>query len=319
LYVIYAGRLFGAKMPVPEHVSREDTPMVADYLRDVLRRGHGCVVFASTSTAAHVCQVAHTSGYDFSGITFRVGGEPLTPAKYSEIQSVGAGVINSYAMTEIGIAGFGCAAARSACDDVHLMTSSVAAIQRRRDTRFGGGELDVLLLTTLFDKSSKFLLNVETGDYGVLETRHCGCELGALGLNEHLHTIRSFEKLTGDAMTFVGTDLIRIIEELLPARFGGVSTDYQMVEREEVGGRTQLDILVSPGVGDVDDAAVVDLILSELKRGSETNRMMAEVWRQSGMLRVRREHPHVSSGGKLLSLHILKESSPPTDSESSTA
>jgi hypothetical protein len=105
-------------------------------------------------------------------------------------------------------------------------------------------------------------------------------------------------------MTFVGTDIVRIIEEVLPARFGGVSTDYQMVELEDAGGQTRLDVIVGPDVGVVDEAQVVDLVLDELSKGSDTNRMMAAVWRERQVLRVRRESPHLTSGGKLLSLHI---------------
>ena len=52
----------------------------------------------------------------------------------------------------------------------------------------------------------------------------------ALGYTTHIHTIRSWEKLTSEGMTFCGHDLIRLIEEVLPARFGGRPTDYQFVE-----------------------------------------------------------------------------------------
>jgi hypothetical protein len=37
-------------------------------------------------------------------------------------------------------------------------------------------------------------------------------------------------------MNFLGTDLLRLIDEVLPARFGGAPTDYQFVEREDERG-----------------------------------------------------------------------------------
>ena len=126
-------------------------------------------------------------------------------------------------------------------------------------------------------------------------------------MTQHLHTIRSFDKLTGEGMSFVGTDIVRIIEEVLPSKFGGASTDYQMLEYENAAGLTRLDVVVSPSIGEVDDGEVVSLVLAELARGGDTNRMMAEVWRQGRILRVRREQPYVTPAGKQLSLHILRQ------------
>jgi hypothetical protein len=303
MYIVHAGRLFGAPIPSPEYISGEQTAIVAECLRDVLRCKPGCVVACSPSAAVRVCQVARAAGIDLHGVSFAAGGEPLTPAKMSEIQAAGADAFNIYAFTEGGIVGFGCAGERDACDDIHLQMSTLAAIQRERNTPFGGGVVKSFLFTSLLHRPSRMLLNVESGDYGVLETRHCGCELGELGLTQHLHAIRSFDKLTGEGMTFVGTDMVRIVEEVLPRRFGGASTDYQMAETED-GGRARVDVLVSPAVGAVDENEVVNVILAELSRGSDTNRMMAEVWRQGQTLRVIREKPRLTAAGKLLSLHI---------------
>ena len=306
LYVVHAGRLFGSPIPSPEYVSAEQTGIVAECLRDLLRRRPGCVVACSPSAAVRLCQVSRSAGIDLHGVTFVAGGEPLTPAKMAEIRLAGADAINIYAFTEGGIVGFGCAGEREACDDIHLQQGSLAVIQRARGTSFGGGQVNAFLFTSVLERPSRMLLNVENGDYGVLESRDCGCELGELGLKQHLHTVRSFDRLTGEGVTFVGTDLVRIIEEVLPSRFGGASTDYQMVEVEE-GGRTRLDIVVDPGVGPVDEDEVVHLVLAELSCGGDTNRMMAEVWRQGQTLRLKREKPHLTPGGKLLPLHVARD------------
>lgn len=305
MYVVHAGRVFGSPVPSPEYVSGEQTVIVAECLRDVLRRSPGCVVACSPSAAVRVCQVSRSAGFDLHRVTFVAGGEPLTPAKMSEIRSAGADAINIYAFTEGGIVGFGCAGEKPASDDIHLQQGSLAVIQRDRSTSFEGGLVRSFLFTSVLERPSRMLLNVESGDYGVLETRHCGCELGELGLTQHLHTIRSFDKLTGEGMTFVGSDMVRIIEEVLPSRFGGASTDYQMAETED-SGRTILDVVVSPDVGEVDEDALVRVILAELGRGNDTNRMMAEVWRQGRVLRVKREKPHLTAAGKLLPLHLRR-------------
>jgi len=307
LYVVYAGRLFGTKMPAPEYVSGEQIQVVADCVRDMAARIEGVVVYASPSSAARLCRTAGARGYDFTSVTFRVVGEPLTAAKMEEIRRVGAGAVNVYAFAEGSIVGYGCAGSSDAADDMHFLATSLAVIQHSRDTRFGGGVVDAFLFTSLSDKTPKILLNVENGDYGILESRECGCELGVCGLTQHIHTVRSFDKLTGEGMTFVGTDIVRIIEEVLPSRFGGASTDYQMLEYEDATGVTRLDVVVHPAVGEIDDGEMVSVILAELARGGDTNRMMAEVWRQGGILRVRREPPHMTAAGKLLSLHILRQ------------
>ena len=304
-YVIYAGRLFGTRMPAPEYVTAEQVNVVADSLSVVLRGGKGCVLLTSPSSAVRVCKEFKARQSDLAGVTFVLGGEPLTPAKMAELRASGAHAVNLYAFAEGGVVGFGCAGRDAVSDDVHILTGALAVTQHRRETPFGGGTLNALLFTTLFDKSPKILLNAENGDYGTLEERHCGCELGDVGSTRHLHSLHSFDKLTGEGMTFVGTDLVRVMEAVLPARFGGASTDYQMVEYEDVEGRTRLDLVVDPGVGDVDENELVRVVLMELGRGGDTNRMMAEMWRQGGMLRVRRERPHVTAGGKLLPLHIM--------------
>lgn len=307
LYLVHAGRLFGSRIPAPEYVGTERVRDIVRCIEVILTQGRGCVVCCSPSSAAAAARTAVSAGISLSGVTFMTGGEPLSPAKNTEIRSAGAHAVNMYASSEMGTIGYGCAGTTPASDDIHVLEGSQAVIQYERATPFGGGVVQSLLFSSLHERSAKILLNVESGDHGVLETRECSCMFGELGLKRHLHTIRSFDKLTGQGMTFVGTDMVRIIEHVLPGRFGGASTDYQMVEREDVEGQTRLDVIVSPDVGAVDEAQVVALVLRELSKGSDTNRMMAEVWRERRVLRVRRERPHLTAGGKLLSLHIEKK------------
>jgi hypothetical protein len=304
-YTVYAGRFFGAALPSPEYVSLDEADKIAGYMAEVLRKGQGCVLASYTNSAIRVCQAARERKLDISGATFAVGGEPLTEAKLKEIRAVGARAINSYGAAEAGLIGSGCANP-VAVDDMHLLKDSQALIQHRRETLFGGASVDAFLFTSLLTKAPKVLLNVELGDYGVMETRQCGCRLGELGLTEHIYNIRSFDKLTGEGMSFAGTDLVRIMEEILPARFGGTSIDYQMMEEEDEQGHTRLSIIVSPGVGEIDEAELVRTVLAELSKGKDTQRMMTEIWAQAGMLRVKRMAPFVTAGGKLLPLHIQK-------------
>ena len=113
--------------------------------------------------------------------------------------------------------------------------------------------------------------------------RACGCPIGELGLPLHVHTLRSVEKLSSEGMSFIGSDLIVLIEETLPQRFGGSATDYQFVE-EEVNGLPKVSLLVSPQLGTINEPAVVSTVLETLGRHSTGTQMMADVWRGGGTL-----------------------------------
>ena len=75
-------------------------------------------------------------------------------------------------------------------------------------------------------------LNLSLGDQGWLDEQDCGCPYRGIGWTTRFRAIESFEKLKAAGMTFLDTDVIRILEADLPARFGGGPTDYQLVEEE---------------------------------------------------------------------------------------
>jgi hypothetical protein len=305
-YVVYAGRLFGAAVPKPEYVNLEQAHKVADCVAEILKKGQGCTLVTYPNSAIRVCKAAIERQLELSGATFVLSGEPLTGAKMKEIKAVGANAVNMYGIAEVGIVGFGCANQMAAPDDVHIFKDSHAVIQHQREALLSGASVNAFLFTSLLPKAAKILLNVESGDHGMIATGQCGCELGELGLSDHIYNIRSFDKLTSEGMSFAGTELLRIIEEVLPAKFGGASTDYQMVEREGKRGRTWLNVLVSPEIGEIDEGELLQTVLSELSKGKDTQRMMTEIWSQAKLLRVKRQRPFTTAAGKLLPLHIQK-------------
>jgi hypothetical protein len=105
-------------------------------------------------------------------------------------------------------------------------------------------------------------------------------------------------------MHFLGPDLLRLIEDVLPARFGGAPTDYQLVEGEE-DGVPNVAVVVAPGVGPVDEREVARSVLETLGAGGGYRRMMAGVWRDGGTVRVVRRQPHATGAGKILPLRSL--------------
>jgi hypothetical protein len=244
------------------------------------------------SLAVRTALAAREHDLDIAGTFFRLHNEPYTPAKAAIIAGSGARAAIGYAMSELGPIGLGCAA-ESELDDVHLLGDKVAVLQREP----GGA----LLLTTLLPSCPKLMLNADVGDYGQLSEHECGCPVGAAGFPLHLSGIRSYDKLTSEGQTFLGTDLITLLEETLPAAFGGHPTHYQLVEEED-GGLTKVNVVVSPEVGPLDEAELVDTVLRTLHANPDL-RLMADSWRAGGAVRVLRREPYVT-GAKVLPLHV---------------
>jgi len=93
------------------------------------------------------------------------------------------------------------------------------------------------------------------------------CEFDDYNFFDHIHNIQSFGKLTSEGMTLIGTKVINVIEELLPSKFGGDSTDYQLLEEEDEKGLTRLNILVSPNVGNIDETDLSVIVPSQVHEG----------------------------------------------------
>jgi hypothetical protein len=152
------------------------------------------------------------------------------------------------------------------------------------------------------------MLNLSTGDRATIVRRHCDCPIEGLGWTRHLHGIRSFEKLTAAGMTFLDVDVVRVLEEALPARFGGGPTHYQLVEDEAVDGWGALRLVIDPAVGALDAEAAAEVFLTALGSGSGAERVMSEVWRTPGLLTVERRSPFRTATGKILHVHRASRS-----------
>lgn len=300
-YIVQAARLFGNDLPAPEYARLDEADKVAMWMAAVTQRGRGCCLLTYPSSAVRVCRAAQQNALDISGSKFIGGGEPFTEAKRNEVESVGATFLPIYAFVEAGTVGLGCTNP-AAAGDVHFLDDEFAVIQHKRDVPHSGISVDAFLFSTLLTSAPKVMLNTESGDYGDMENVDCGCEYHKLGFNTILSNIRGFDKLTAEGMTLVGTDLARIIEEVLPARFGGTSTDYQIVEEEDASGQTRMTVLVSPEIPNVDEEELIRMIVDSLPHGGIT----PDVWSAAHTFRLQRISPMATRRGKLLPLHILR-------------
>jgi len=298
-----AARRAGQRLPWPRLVERQDAVHVARALAHVKQSGPAAVVDTNVSSSVRVCLAARDHGLDISGTVFRVGGEPYTPAKAAVLSSAGTTAIDFYGTMEMSWIGFACAAGRTQ-DDIHMATDKIAVIAREKAS-VAGTAVRGLYLTNLMPTAPKLIINLESGDYGTLEERDCGCLWHQLGLNTHLVDLRSYEKVTSEGVTFLGGQLQTLLEEVLPARFGGSPIDYQLVEEEEGGGLSKVCIVVAPGVGPLEEKALVATVLETLGQGSRGGTLMSDQWRQGETLRVVRREPYVTATSKVLPLHIL--------------
>jgi hypothetical protein len=300
--VLVASRLAGRPLPVPRHVPLAEAWKVARWLAEKSEAGTPAYLDTTASAGVRVCLAAREHGLDIAGTFFRLGGEPFTPAKARVVADAGSRAVCHYSMGETGHIGIACADGAHV-DDVHLLPAKMALIQREITADKSGRKVSALIHTTLFPGCPKIMINVQSGDYGVLERRSCGCPLDSLGMRQHLHTIRSYEKMTSEGMCFIGSELLELIEEVLPQTFGGHPTDYQFVEQEE-NGRPRVSIVVSPRVGPLEEARLKSVVLKSLGSASRAHALMAGLWEDGQVLRVVHSEVFSSQAGKILPLHV---------------
>jgi hypothetical protein len=288
-------------LPLPEHVPVSDPMPIVRWLAAQKARGAPALLNTTCTCGVRICLAAIEHRVDIAGTFFRLGGEPYSAAKADVIRRVGCRAAPQYSLSEAGRIGLPCPHA-APLDTVHLLTDKLAVVQRPIEA--GGRRVDAIFLTTLLPVSPKIMINVETGDDAVLDERACDCTFGRAGLPTRLHTIRSYEKLTSEGMHFLGTDLIELVDRTLPARFGGSPIDYQFVEEEELG-LPRVNLIVSPRLGALDDAVVVASVVAALGSRTAGGRMMADIWREGGTLRVVRREPHVTGAAKIQPLHVM--------------
>jgi hypothetical protein len=311
-YIVAMGRLWGAPIPWPEQLSLDQAAIVAGWAAETLQARGACLIRTSVSMALRVALAAREEGLDLTGATFLGGAEPPTPAKVRGITRSGARWVSSYGIAETGWIGMGCSRPVDG-NDIHLYKDSVALIQCPRQVLGTDITVDAFYFTSLLPSAPKLLLNVESDDYGVIERRSCGCPLESDGFTEHLRHIRSFQKLTGEGVTLLGSEMVRILEEVLPARFGGTPLDYQLLEEEDADGFTRLSLIVSPKIAIADESDVIDEVREALGRSSGGADLARSIWSQARTFRVKRMEPIWTARAKLMPLHLAQRSKSSTE------
>ncbi len=299
----WAGFLTPRRLPKPQCVAIDDPLPIAHWMAGVLRSGKVPLLFTFSSPAVILCHTAAKAGLDLRGARFMMTGEPITKARLDIVRQVGAKAEPRYAATECGPIAYGCLAPE-ASDEVHLASDLHALIQPGEDGARWRLPPNALLVSSLRPTAPLVLFNTSMGDQSFVSRRKCGCSVERLGWTTHLHTIRSYEKLTAAGMTFLDAEVIEVLEEVLPKRFGGMPTDYQLVETEDERGRPRLKLLVHPEVGSLNPEAVKETFLEAISKGSGAEQVMGLVWRDAKLIQIERHPPLATSSGKILHLHL---------------
>lgn len=296
-YVAATTGFYGGRQVRPKHVPFGTPVAVAIRAAEFVASDGRCLVRTPVSMALRVSLAANAAGIDLTHVTFMGGGEPATVAKVRGIRSSGARYISSYVFSEAGPVGIGCANPFDTTD-VHFFEDLLAIVERPQNVPGTDRHVNGLSFTTLLPTAPKLMLNVDSDDFGIVEKRSCGCLLESAGFGRHIRQIGSARKLTGESITLVGSDMVEIIQELLPTRFGGSALDYQLVEEEDESGITRLTLIVSPEVVLESEEAVLAELLVALGRVSAGADSSRAIIRGAASLRLRRERPLVVGRGK---------------------
>jgi hypothetical protein len=303
----WGGALAGVRLPRQRHAPPHRPQPVLDWIRDALDRSRTPHLWAFPSAAVRAVQAAADAGIDLRGTRLTVTGEPVTAARLAAMRAAGIDAVPDYGSAESGgVVAYGCLSPETP-DDVHVYDDLHAAVQPGP----GGPTAlpaQAVCLSSIRPTSPLVLVNVSMGDQAVLGSRSCGCPLERLGWRTHLHTIRSFEKLTAGGVTLLDVDVVRALEETLPARFGGGPLDYQLIEEEAPDGRPGVRLLVHPRLGSLPADAIARAFLDAIAPGSGAARVAGTLWREAGLLNVERRAPLSTRGGKILHVHAARRS-----------
>jgi hypothetical protein len=294
--IAWLGRSAKHPLPRPEPLGFDETARIVEWVVETRQNHPRVIVQTYASQAARISLKASEMGARLDGTLFIVGSEPLTPAKRKAILEAGADVYERYHATEIGSIAMGCG---SNPDELHVFTDTLAMLQDDETGTAAGP----VYFTSFIDSAPKVIINASLGDTAVVGQGGCGCLLEDLGFDTRIRDVRSIERVTAGGMAVSRRLLSALAEEDLPRKFNGAAMDFQWVEGS--GGDAQagsITLRVSPAVGPLSEAKVIEFVLSRLERADGSHRFYAAMWRKAGAIRILREEPKTTISGKAPSI-----------------
>ncbi|HLG95947.1 MAG TPA: hypothetical protein VKX49_06520 [Bryobacteraceae bacterium] len=299
-------RALGLKVPYPTYLDQNDFRPVAEFLRDEMDSGRPSYMCGFVSSIARVAEAAAANGIDLTGCCALTFGEALTDAKRHVIQAAGMGVYPSYGTTDFGGIGMPCSQmTKGNC--THVMKHGIALISRNQATSWTDSGVDSLYATSILPYSARIFINAEIGDTGVIEKATCNCLFSRLGFDLQVRDIAAISKVTAQGITLELTEVVPLLEEALPARFGGHPGDYQLCEIE-TGSQTEIVLHIRPRATAATPEEVLKYFLGEVKRvygGS----LSVVSWLHSEGIHAKIAPPVLASTGKFRAVRLLGSAS----------
>jgi len=297
----WAAACCGRKLPRATVVPSDDARIVARWMVRQLERGNTPHVLSVSSNIAALGRAAAADGLELAGAYATMGGEPITAVRRDIVAASGLRPLPRYGSIETGAVGYACVRPTHS-DDVHVVAGMHAVIRADALGAAIGIPENAILHTGLHAAAPFAAVNLSMGDAAEVTRSTCGCPVERIGWTRCLRDIRSFEKLTVAGITLHAGDLIRVLEEALPARFGGDALDYQLIEGEDASGLPTLALRIDPRLGEIDPKVALDALLAVLASGPPVHAVMAKMLRQSVALSLERGPP-LRRRGKALHVH----------------
>ena len=294
--ILMSCRFWGLPAPQPEFTDIGNAVKIARWMETTRKTRGTCVVSTYVSSAIRIVQAALENGIDISGNAISASAEPLTHKRAAFIESAGLKVLHYYASTEGGLIGASCGKGDYP-GDMHICFDRFAVIQRTRETAVGGYKVDSFLLTYLSKNVGKILLNTDMGDFGKLTIKPCDCLFGRLGMNVHVSEVRSYDKLTCEGMTLLGSQIYENVGEVVEEAGGGPD-DYQFWETYDNAGLAKLVVAVSPKIRRLNEENFTAAILNKMRSKNIT--VTSQFWEQAKTLQLVRAYPEMTKKFKLL-------------------
>ena len=122
----------------------------------------------------------------------------------------------------------------------------------------------------------------------------------------HLRNIGSREKSTAEGMTLPYSSLIDAAQQAV-GKSGGSPDDCQVLIAQDAEGLDRIVIAIHPRLRDIVEADLLEAIRSRLLAMSGGAKLAVELWGSVGTLRIVRECPRPTTGGKQLPVIVLPD------------
>jgi hypothetical protein len=300
--LVAEAKLLGLHAPYPIYLKQNDFRPAAEYIKKRLDAGEPAGMNGFVSAIARVAEAALSAGLDLTGCSALTGGEALTDAKRQLIESAGIKVYSSYGTTDFGGIGMPCSQMNTGnCS--HVMKHAIALISRTEESSWTDTRVNSLYATSLLPIAPRIFINAEIGDTGIIEKATCDCSFSKLGFDLQVRDVAAISKVTAQGVTIETSELVPLLEEKLPARFGGHSGDYQLCETE-AGSQTEIVLRIRPGVSASAPVDILKYFSDEVKRvygGS----LSVVSWLHSEGMRAEVVPPVLAATGKFRAVRLL--------------